>query len=183
MYVVCVCLSLRMCAFMSPLTYWHRFVLIPKSHNNFEDTRIYTEDFVLFALILSDYCRIMDEYDCVATGKLKLRTDSDSSKKKKKKKNKKKDQEKLERAVKKFSEDTDSGTRTVTPSTTTTTLTKAEMAFKKGQEKMVSFWLECNLIASDCPWNCTRTCILITRTFPVHSTEGAKNLVEGITNP
>lgn len=79
----------------------------------------------------------MDEYDCVASGRLKLKTDSDPSKKKKKKKNKQKEKEKLERAVKQLNDEEPTETRNA-PSSTASKLTKAEMAFKKGQEKMVS---------------------------------------------
>lgn len=75
-----------------------------------------------------------DEYDFVAKGKLKLKTDSNISKKKKKKKNKKKDQEKLEKGAQQMS---DEGTRPAIPSAPK--MTKAEIAFKKGQEKMVSY--------------------------------------------
>lgn len=75
-----------------------------------------------------------DEYDFVARGKLKLKTDSNISKNKKKnKKNKKNDQEKLERGVQQMS---DEGTRPAIPSAPK--MTKAEIAFKKGQEKMVN---------------------------------------------
>lgn len=71
-----------------------------------------------------------DEYDLVARGKLKLKTDSE---KKKKKKDKKKEREQLERGVKESIEETrDNG------KSNGLKMTKAEMAFKKQQEKMVN---------------------------------------------
>lgn len=78
-----------------------------------------------------------DEYENVARGKLKLRiTDSDiSKKKKKKKKNKKKEQERLERGVQQINDEE----QEVRPATfSASKMTKAEIAFKKQQEKMVS---------------------------------------------
>lgn len=79
-----------------------------------------------------------DEYENVSRGKLKLRiTDSDISKKKKKKnkKNKKKEQERLERGVQQTN-DEEQEARQATSSGSQ--MTKAEVAFKKQQEKMVS---------------------------------------------
>ncbi|XP_055383217.1 protein FAM32A [Condylostylus longicornis] len=80
-----------------------------------------------------------DEYSTVARGKLKLKTDSENSikKKKKSKKNKSKEREKIEKALKK-----DGGEQTFvnTPQSesnpSTRQLTKAEVSFKKQQEKM-----------------------------------------------
>lgn len=72
-----------------------------------------------------------DEYDLMARGKLKLKTDSD--KKKKKKKDKKKEREQLERGVKEtFEEKRESG------KSVPRQMTKAEMAFKQQQAKMVT---------------------------------------------
>lgn len=79
-----------------------------------------------------------DEYDCVARGKLKLKTDSE---KKKKRKDKKKNKEKLERGVQQMSDEL-LESRYAEPAPTTSKMTKAELAFKKGQEKMVRIFIE-----------------------------------------
>lgn len=83
-----------------------------------------------------------DEYDLVARGKLKLKTDSISSKdKKKKKKEKKRERERLERGVRQEQETIDEEVR-ANAAPKGATMTKAEMSFKKMQQKMVSFaWL------------------------------------------
>lgn len=75
-----------------------------------------------------------DEYAKVSRGKLKLKTDGEISKKKKKKKDKEKEREMIANA--------DSSTIQVgeqsNDNTSTRKLTKAEMSFKKMQDKMVS---------------------------------------------
>lgn len=83
-----------------------------------------------------------DEYDCVARGKLKLKTDSE---KKKKKKDKKKDKQKLERGAQQMSEEF-LESRYAEPAAPASKMTKAELAFKKGQEKMVriTIWKCCS---------------------------------------
>lgn len=70
-----------------------------------------------------------DEYANVARGKLKLKTDSDISKKKKKKKSKDKELEKIE----KTSVET---VKIVSSTGENSRYTKAELAFKKQQEKI-----------------------------------------------
>lgn len=72
-----------------------------------------------------------DEYEQVARGKLKLKTDSNkvSKKHKKHKKNKEKEHEKLEREHEKLKNAQQAPGRQ---------MTKAELSFKKMQEKMVS---------------------------------------------
>lgn len=78
-----------------------------------------------------------DEYANVAKGKLKLKTDSSEiSKKKKKHKHKKKELEKLERGAQ---EEMDSIKSTNDAyNAKTQQITKAEQAFRKMQERMVS---------------------------------------------
>jgi protein FAM32A len=72
-----------------------------------------------------------DEYALVSKGKLKLKTDSEI-----KKKNKKKEMEKIERGAK---EELDSIKTTAEERISQTRhLTKAEISYKKMQEKMVS---------------------------------------------
>lgn len=76
-----------------------------------------------------------DEYEHVARGKLKLKTDSNKVSKKKKKKDKK-EREKLERELEE---------RQHIPQAPVRQMTKAELSFKKMQEKMVSIdwnWFE-----------------------------------------
>lgn len=68
-----------------------------------------------------------DEYEHVARGKLKLKTDSSKISKKKKKKDKK-EREKLERELEE---------RQHIPQAPARQMTKAELSFKKMQEKMV----------------------------------------------
>lgn len=73
----------------------------------------------------------------VARGKLKLKTDSESSKsKKKRKKDKKKERERLERGVRQEQETYDEEQR-IAAVPKVQQMTKAELAFKKMQEKMV----------------------------------------------
>lgn len=78
-----------------------------------------------------------DEYEAVARGKLKLKNDSEI-KKKKKKKHKNKDKEKFEKGMKESP-----GNNTISNETIAAAqrsgrqLTKAELSFKKMQEKMV----------------------------------------------
>lgn len=79
-----------------------------------------------------------DEYDLVAKGKLKLKTDSD--KKKKKKKDKKKEREQLERGVMESIEEAQGSSKP-----NGLKMTKAEMAFKKQQAKMVIY---CQILLS-----------------------------------
>lgn len=76
----------------------------------------------------------MDEYECVSRGKLKLKKDSDM-KKKKKKKSKSKEKEKMEKVM---IEKGDSSSNEAP----VRQLTKAEISFRKKQEKMVRFLLE-----------------------------------------
>lgn len=71
-----------------------------------------------------------DEYENVARGKLKLKTDS--SKVSKKKKKDKKNREKLERELEKQKQ-------SQIPQAPARQMTKAELSFKKMQEKMVSY--------------------------------------------
>lgn len=84
-----------------------------------------------------------DEYASVARGKLKLKSDGCAELKKKSKK-KKKDKEKLKasaEAVRDEMQEQSAGGRTdgqPSGSATHRTLTKAELAFKKQQEKTVS---------------------------------------------
>lgn len=75
----------------------------------------------------------MDEYECVARGKLKLKKDSEI-KKKKKKKSKNKDKEKLMEKVMIEKPESDSNSN----EPPVRQLTKAELSCKKMQEKMVS---------------------------------------------
>lgn len=77
-----------------------------------------------------------DDYEHVARGKLKLK--SDSSKISKKKKKDKKNREKLEREheIHQHNE-TLNGIQSTAPGRT---MTKAELSFKKMQEKMVCCW-------------------------------------------
>jgi len=84
------------------------------------------------------------EYDMVSKGKLKLKTDSDH--KKKKKKDKKKLKEKVEKTVETYEDDKLRNANTsnsyydpTTHSASGRKLTKAELAFKAMQEKMVIF--------------------------------------------
>lgn len=72
-----------------------------------------------------------DEYEQVARGKLKLKTDS--SKISKKKKKDKKNREKMERQSEEYNEKIQN-----IPQAPVRQLTKAELSFKKMQEKMVS---------------------------------------------
>lgn len=72
-----------------------------------------------------------DEYAKVARGKLKLKTDGEMSKKKKKKKDKEKERDKVANI--------DRSTVEIVPQESTgRKLTKAEISFKKMQDKMVS---------------------------------------------
>lgn len=73
----------------------------------------------------------------VAKGKLRIKSDS-SCEIKKKKKHKKKDKEKLERVA----DQIDGSESTPHDSCKKLNMTKAEMAFKKMQEKMVSCFRE-----------------------------------------
>lgn len=73
-----------------------------------------------------------DEYEHVARGKLKLKTDSNKISKKKKKKDKK-EREKLELELEE---------RQHIPQAPTRQMTKAEQSFKKMQEKMVRIEFE-----------------------------------------
>lgn len=82
-----------------------------------------------------------NEYDLVAKGKLRIKSDS-SCEIKKKKKHKKKDKEKLERVA----DQLEMSESTPTDSCKKLNMTKAEMAFKKMQEKMVSCFDEWVLI-------------------------------------
>lgn len=74
-----------------------------------------------------------DEYDNVARGKLKLKTDSNNVNKKKKKKNKK-NREKMD---KQYEDEINKYESEKTNSQQRPTMTKAEMAFKKMQAKIV----------------------------------------------
>lgn len=79
-----------------------------------------------------------DAYDLVARGKLKLKTDSESSKsKKKRRKDKKNERERLERGVRQEQETIDEEQR-IAATPKVQQMTKAEMSFKKMQEKMVN---------------------------------------------
>lgn len=101
--------------------------------------------------------RMSDEYSSVATGKLKLKTDGCSDMKKKSKK-RKRDKDKLKTSAELAileemrQEQTASGGRTdgqamaATSSGPARTLTKAELAFKKQQEKTVRKRLDIDLI-------------------------------------
>lgn len=74
-----------------------------------------------------------DEYAKVARGKLKLKTDGEISKKKKKKKDKEKERDKIANV--------DRSTVEIVPQESSSSgrkLTKAEISFKKMQDKMVS---------------------------------------------
>lgn len=73
-----------------------------------------------------------DEYEHVARGKLKLKTDSNKISKKKKKD--KKNREKLEREHESHKETLNGIQSSSAPGRT---MTKAELSFKKMQEKMV----------------------------------------------
>lgn len=75
-----------------------------------------------------------DEYEHVARGKLKLKTDSSKVSKKKKKKDKK-NREQMERE-----HETNYSNEKLNniPQAPVRTMTKAELSFKKMQEKMVS---------------------------------------------
>lgn len=75
-----------------------------------------------------------DEYALVSKGKLKLKTDSEI-KKKKKKKSKKSDKEKLERGAQEELESIK--TAFDEHKSQARQLTKAELSYKKMQEKMV----------------------------------------------
>lgn len=78
-----------------------------------------------------------DAYDLVARGKLKLKTDSESSKNiKKKKKDKKRERERLDRGVRQEQETYDEDQR-IASAPKVPKMTKAEMSFKKMQDKMV----------------------------------------------
>lgn len=79
-----------------------------------------------------------DAYDLVARGKLKLKSDSKSSKNKaKKKKDKKRERERLDRGVRQEQETYDEEQR-IAAEPKVQQMTKAEMSFKKMQEKMVN---------------------------------------------
>lgn len=78
----------------------------------------------------------MSDYDCVARGKLKLKSDGEIKKKKKKKD---KDKEKIKEKIEKVSSDT---IEIKSPSSSGRQLTKAEISFKKMQEKMVSYCIQ-----------------------------------------
>lgn len=73
-----------------------------------------------------------DEYEKVARGKLKLKTDGEISKKKKKKRDKEKELEKVAYVD-------PSTVQIAEPSAYERKLTKAEQSFKKMQDKMVRF--------------------------------------------
>lgn len=92
-------------------------------------------NFHLFYLDTATDQDMSDEYAKVSRGKLKLKTDGEISKKKKKKKDKEKEREKIANS--------DSSTIQINSeqesSSTTRKLTKAEMSFKKMQDKMVSY--------------------------------------------
>lgn len=77
-----------------------------------------------------------DEYENVARGKLKLKTDSNKVNKKNKKKKDKRNREKLERE---FEEQMNKLEAEKANAQQRPTMTKAEMAFKKMQDKIVSF--------------------------------------------
>lgn len=79
-----------------------------------------------------------DEYDVVARGKLKLKSDSKISKKKKKEKKKR---EKLERELNKKT-NTCKYEEDKVPKAPERKLTKAELSFKKMQEKMVNIFYQ-----------------------------------------
>lgn len=82
-----------------------------------------------------------DEYDMVAKGKLRLKVnDSSCEIKKNKKHKKKKDKEKLERAAAAASAEHNESTERSSNDSTKLKMTKAEMAFKKMQEKMVCYF-------------------------------------------
>lgn len=79
-----------------------------------------------------------DSYELVARGKLKLKTDTESSKnKKKRKKDKKKERERLDRGVRQEQETYDEEQR-IAAAPKIQQMTKAELSFKKMQEKMVN---------------------------------------------
>lgn len=69
-----------------------------------------------------------DEYSSVSRGRLKLKTDSEISKKKKKKKSKDKEKEMIEK--------TSTETIQIVSTSESSRYTKAELAFKKQQEKI-----------------------------------------------
>lgn len=75
-----------------------------------------------------------DEYEHVARGKLKLKTDSNKISKKKKKDKKNREKLELEHGNHQHA-DTLNGSQSAAPRRT---MTKAELSFKKMQEKMVS---------------------------------------------
>lgn len=79
-----------------------------------------------------------DEYSMVSKGKLRLKTDSGeiSKRKKKKLKSKRKEQEKIELGAQEELESIKSATDA--KNTQQNQITKAEQAFRKMQEKMVS---------------------------------------------
>lgn len=81
-----------------------------------------------------------DEYEQVARGKLKLKTDSNKVSKKKKKKDKK-NREKLERELEER--------QNTTQQAPARQMTKAELSFKKMQEKMVCIFYYINYIYTD----------------------------------
>lgn len=76
-----------------------------------------------------------DDYENVSRGKLKLKIDCDVSKKKKKKKSKDKDKEKEK--IANVDNDTIQITTPEGSKTSELKFTKAELSFKKMQEKMV----------------------------------------------
>lgn len=93
-----------------------------------------------------------DEYSMVSKGKLRLKNDSEISKKKKKhKKHKRQELEKIERGAQ---EELDSiKSTTDAQNLKEMHITRAEQAFRKMQEKMVSFWGKLkldNLIIYEC---------------------------------
>jgi hypothetical protein len=77
-----------------------------------------------------------DEYENVSRGKLKLKIDCEISKKKKKKKNKDKDKEKEK--ISNVDKDTIQINSSEGSNKSQLMYTKAELSFKKMQEKMVS---------------------------------------------
>lgn len=87
-----------------------------------------------------------DEYDHVARGKLKLKTDSNKVSKKKKKKDKKK----REKIASKLGEQMNK-VKLEEQQAPVRTMTKAEQSFKKMQEKMVS-QLVPNCDDCECIW-------------------------------
>jgi protein FAM32A len=92
----------------------------------------------------------MSEYECVARGKLKLKSDGEVKKKKKKKD---KDKELTKEKIEKVSSET---IEIKSPSGSSgRQLTKAEVSFKKMQEKMVSrfHWIDREIAISRHPRN------------------------------